>query len=442
MLLPFHFLRAQWAFTHLRGDALRRYQARRARGVVAYAIRHAPFYAAHWAGCDRSHWRHLPPVGKALMMAHFGTFNTRGIAREEAMEVALRAERTRDFAPTLPGGVTVGLSSGTSGYRGLFLASPAETAAWAGTALARVLHRVPRRGYRVAFFLRSNSNLYEKVGASRRVAFRWFDLMTPLDEAVAALNEFAPHLLVGPPSLLGMLADARREGTLRIAPERLVSVAEVLEPQERARLEAAFGVPAHQVYQCTEGFLAATCPAGRLHVQEDVVALQYEAVDSADPSRVTPVVTDLWRRTQPIVRYRLGDVLRLSDERACSCGCDWQVIEAIEGRCDDVCRFVLPDGTLRPFFPDTIRRLVLLADDRIRDYAAEQERPGHLRVYLDVAEDADFDAVARAVRASAEATVVGQYGCRPPCVEVERGLPPAAPGAKRRRVRRLDGGSP
>ncbi len=436
MSLPLHYLRAKWVFTRLKGDALRRYQDRRARALVAFAARHAPFYRAHWVGHDLAEWRTLPPVDKAAMMAHFGTFNTRGVGRDEAMEVALRAERTRDFAPTVRGDLTVGLSSGTSGHRGLFLVSPEERAAWAGTALARVLpHMLPPKGYRIAFFLRSNSNLYETVGASRRVHFRWFDLMTPLDEAVAGLNAFAPHLLVGPPSLLAMLAAERERGALRIAPERLVSVAEVLEPQERARLEAAFGVPVGQVYQCTEGFLAATCPAGRLHTQEDVVALQYESADANDPARVTPVVTDLWRRAQPIVRYRLGDVLRLSGE-TCPCGCAWQVIAAVEGRADDVCRFVGTGGELRAFFPDTIRRLVLLADDRIRDYAAEQERPGYLRLYLDVPDGAPFDAVTAAVRASAEATVA-QYGCRPLCLTIERGLPSVPPGAKRRRVRCL-----
>jgi phenylacetate-CoA ligase len=439
-----HFARAQWAFTHLRGRALADYQNRRARAVVRYAAARSPFYRDHWAGHDLADWRSLPTVDKPLMMALFGAFNTAGVSEEDALAVALRAEESRDFAPTLPGGLTVGLSSGTSGHRGLFLVSPAETAAWAGTVLARTLHRVPPRGYRVAFFLRSNSNLYERVGASRRVVFRWFDLMTPLAEAVAKLNDYAPALLVGPPSLLRMLAGEAARGALRARPGRLLSVAEVLEPEDRAHLEAAFGVAVHQVYQCTEGLLAATCPAGRLHVQEDLVALQYEPLDPADPLRASPIVTDLWRRTQPIVRYRLSDVLRLrpADALPCPCGSAFRVIDAVDGRCDDVLYFFESAAgkahrdALRPFFPDTVRRAVLLADPCVADYAAEQDRPGNLHLFLDVADGAPFDAIAAAVRESV-ASVVAQYGCRPAEIELERGVPATAPGAKRRRVRRL-----
>nr|CAA9237071.1 Adenylate-forming enzyme [uncultured Armatimonadetes bacterium] len=434
-----HFVRARWCFTRLRGGSLRRYQERRARRIVAFADARAPFYHEHWRGRDLRDWRALPTVDKRQMMAHFDTFNTRGIACEAAMAAALRAEQSRDFAPTIEG-LTVGLSSGTSGHRGLFLVGPEEQDAWAGTVLARTLHRLPRRGYRVAFFLRSNSNLYERVGGAR-VRFRYYDLMTPLPEAIARLNEYGPDLLVGPPSLLGMLADARAVGALGIRPERLLSVAEVLEPEDRSRLESVFGAPVHQVYQCTEGLLAATCPAGRLHVQEDLVALQYEPVEG-DTARVTPVVTDLWRRVQPIVRYRLGDVLRL-DPSPCPCGSTFQVLASIEGRCDDVCYFPHRDSGvgLRPFFPDTVRRMVLLASPDIADYQAVQERPGHLRVHLALpdAGGQDFGAVAAAVLASI-ADILAQYDCRLGDVEVEPGLVPVAPGAKRRRVRRTAGG--
>lgn len=430
-LIVAHFIRARWRWRTLRGPALARYRERHARRITAFAQRHAPFYAEHWHGHDPADWRHLPTIDKRLMMGAFDRFNTRGVGREEAMALALGAERSRDFSPMLRG-LTVGLSSGTSGHRGLFVVSPWESAAWAGTILARLL-TLRREGYRVAFFLRSNSNLYERVGG-RLVRFRFFDLMSPLAGSVAALNDFAPQIIVGPPSLLGFLADARVAGTLRVCPERLISVAETLEPQDRVRLESVFGAPVGQVYQCTEGLLAISCARGALHVQEDLVALQYEPLPG-DDGRVTPVVTDLWRRTQPIIRYRLNDVLRLAPGR-CPCGSPFQVLDAVEGRCDDVCHFDGIDGEARPFFPDTIRRMILLASPQIDDYRATQERCGHLRIALAVPPGIEFTPVAAAVRASVLATLA-QYHCRRPDLTIEEGLPPAVPGAKRRRVARL-----
>lgn len=436
LLVGGHFARARWRWKHLRGEALQRYQERRARAMVAYAERYSPFYRDHWAGQNLRDWRALPTVDKQLMMAHFDTFNTRGVGRDEAMRVALEAERSRDFRPVIRG-LTVGLSSGTSGHRGLFLVSRWEQAAWAGTILARTLHHLPRGRLRVAFFLRSNSNLYEQVGGTL-IQFRYFDLMLPLAEAVAALNDLQPHIIVGPPSLLGFLAIEREQGRLRCRPGRLISVAEVLEPQDEQRISGIFDAPVHQIYQCTEGLLAVSCERGSLHVQEDGVALQYESLPDGETSdvesakRVMPIVTDLWRRTQPIIRYRLNDVLRL-ESRPCSCGSAFQVIRSIEGRCDDVCHFASLDGDLRPFYPDTLRRMVLLASPDIADYQVVQEPQERLHVRLKLVPGASFEAVEGVVRESAKG-MFEQYGCRMPEVMVEEGLELLKPGAKQRRV--------
>ncbi|HEX2831510.1 MAG TPA: F390 synthetase-related protein [Thermoanaerobaculia bacterium] len=416
----FTFLAARRQFRSLRGEALARYQNERARSIVDYARAHSPFYRQHLdASVD---WRTLPTIDKQSMMASFDTFNTRGVRRDDAMAVALRAERDRNFAPTIDG-LTVGLSSGTSGHRGLFLVDEREQKTWAATILARALHRIRRT--RLAFFLRSNSNLYQRLGAF--LQFRYFDLMTPIDEAVAALNAYQPDLVVGPPSLLALLA---AQPSLRITPRRLISVAEVLEPQDAERLRARFGVDVHQIYQCTEGLLAVSCARGALHVQEDVVAVQCE---DAGEGRVVPIVTDLHRRIQPIIRYRLNDLLVLAPD-GCDCGSAFRVIERIEGRSDDVCHFVQPDGALRAIFPDTLRRAILLAHDAIDDYQITQRRPGALEVRLRITRDAQ-DVLLAAQRTLEE--TARQYDCLVPALTVEEGLEPRAAEQKRRRVRVL-----
>jgi phenylacetate-CoA ligase len=432
-LVVSHYVRANWRWHHLHSVALERYQNQRAQRLLAYVERHAPFYRQHWAGHDQRDWHHLPTVDKQVMMAHFDSFNTRGISKEAAMEVALRAERSRDFSPNIAG-LTVGLSSGTSGHRGLFLVSPEEQAAWAGVMVARALHRLPGSRVRVAFFLRSNSNLYEEIGGGP-IQFRYFDLMTPLNDAVRGLNSFQPHIVLGPPSLLGLLADEQTQARLSIHPQRLISIAEVLEVQDQRRLQTVFACPVHQIYQCTEGLLAVSCTAGSLHIQEDLVALQFEPVANGPEERVTPIVTDLWRTTQPIVRYRLNDILRLAPA-PCSCGSSFRVIAAIEGRSDDLCYFAAQTGGKRHFFPDTIRRMILLADPRITDYQAVQQRCGQLRIHLAVSPDANFDEIASSVRKSVDETIA-QYECRPAAVQIEEGLLPLPVGTKRRRVQRL-----
>ncbi len=440
-----HFIAARWRWQNLDAELLADYQEQRARRVVEFAQAHSPFYRRHWQGFDRFDWRSLPTVDKRQMMENFSEFNTCGVSLEQAMQVALQAETSRDFRPRLPGParLTVGLSSGTSGHRGLFLVSPHEQAAWAGSILARTLPRLPwealgRGGLRVAFFLRANSNLYQQT-RSALVRFRYFDLMQPLEESVAALNRFQPEVLIGPPLLLGLLASELGAGRLRARPQRLISVAEVLEPQDARRLEAAFQTPVEQVYQCTEGLLAVTCPMGSLHLQEDLVAVQLEPLEGSGEAAFTPILTDLRRTTQPIIRYRLNDVLVLG-RTPCRCGSVFRTLARIQGRCDDICYF--PEragGGLRPFFPDAIRRMVLLAHPQIEDYLALQDAPGRLRIHLALPAGS-FGAAAQAVRQQVLGVLLS-YDCQldaaPGSLEVVEGVPAPAPGVKRRRVQAL-----
>ncbi|MBC7842122.1 MAG: hypothetical protein H7099_07410 [Gemmatimonadaceae bacterium] len=422
------YVAARWRTATLHGQRLRAWQEHRATALVERVRERSPFYRELWAGAPASAWRSFPTVSKQAMMEDFDRFTTVGVTRDLAMQVALDAERRRDFSAVVHG-CTVGLSSGTSGHRGLFLVGPDEQTRWAGTILARAIPDL-RPGHRVAFFLRANSRLYERTSAV--VQFRFFDLMQPLDDVVASLNDFRPRLIVGPPSLLGLLADAKERGALRATPSRLVSVAEVLEPQDRARLERSFQAAVGEVYQCTEGLVAVTCRHGALHVQEDVMVMQTELTSPLDPTRVTPILTDLWRQTQPIIRYRLGDILRL-DAAPCACGSSWQRIAAVEGRQDDICWFPRGDDTLRPVFPDAIRRMILLADDRITEYRAEQHAAGTLEIHVAVRDPRDFADVAMRLREAAH-EMLREYGCRLGACSVSEGVSASLPGAKRRRV--------
>ncbi len=400
--------------------------------LVRWVNRHSSFYRKHWAGHDLEDWCGLPAVDKRLMMQNFSEFNTAGVSLEAAMTVALRAERETDFKPTVRGAndsaLTVGLSSGTSGHRGLFLVSPLETARWAGLILARALHRPLWHGERIAFFLRANSNLYERVGQGR-LRFQYFNLMTPLDVATHDLEKLQPTVLVAPPSML--LALARRKPNVR--PHSVIAVAEVLEPQDKTALESHFQVPVHSIYQATEGLIAVSCRCGRLHLQEDIVTVQLEPVSGdRTGSRFTPVLTDLWRRTQPIVRYRLNDILQL-DPDPCPCGNPWRVLLRVEGRSDDTLEFIGKHGTV-PVFPDTVRRAILLAHPQILEYAAQQSSPNQLRVWLEVAPGFETEAVS-AVRESLQREWA-RYRIQNSQLEIGLGIPRQIANQKRRRVTR------
>lgn len=390
------------------------YDARRARALSRFLRRDLP-RASFYAPYVGKPLAELPVVDKATVLAEFAGFNRYGVTLDQAMSVASEAERTRDFTPTIAG-VTVGLSTGTSGRPGVFLVSDRERRRWAGALMAQLLSPaslriIARRApLKVALFLRANSNLYETLGSSR-VEFRYCDLTRPLAEHVARLADV--DVLVGPPSVLRELTTL-----IQLRPTQVISAAETLEPDDAAAIEAAYGVPVEQIYQATEGLLGVSCPDGRVHLNEGYVHVEPEWLDS---ERFVPIVTDFTRTTQLVVRYRLDDVL-LAADGPCPCDRPGRSVRAVLGRCDDVLDLA---GT--PVYPDVLRHAVALAGPD--DYRIEQ----HGEVWRIALRGSSAAAVEREV-----GVVADRLGATPPKVETMP-WPVEAATDKRRRVRRVEG---
>jgi putative adenylate-forming enzyme len=143
--------------------------------------------------------------------------------------------------------------------------------------------------------------------------------------------------------MLIRLAEARDEGRISSRPMRIFSIAETLDPLDERRISRSFGMKVHQIYQCTEGFLAASCQEGTLHLNEDCVRIEPEWLNS-DRTKFIPIITDFTRTSQPVIRYRLNDILTLRSS-PCPCGSVMTAIESIEGRSDDVLEFKNRSGT-------------------------------------------------------------------------------------------------
>jgi putative adenylate-forming enzyme len=315
-------------------------------------------------------------MDKASMMESFNEMNTKGLDRDTALHIAIEGERTRDFLPTY-NGVSVGLSSGTSGHRGLFAISDHERYAWAGAVLAKFLPPGKLSGHRIAFFLRANNNLYQTID-SKNITFRYFDVYESMQKHISALAEYQPTVLIAPPSVLGIIADEVHSKNISIHPQKVISVAEVLTREDERYLKKAFSQKViFQAYQCTEGFLAHTCNKGSLHLNEDVVYIEKEFIDKR---RFVPIITDFRRTTQPIVRYRLNDILVLSD-KTCSCQAATSIISHIEGREDDIFLFKDKDDAIVNVFPDIIGRCLVYTKN-IKEYRVTQTDYGKVVVYL------------------------------------------------------------
>jgi phenylacetate-CoA ligase len=218
------------------------------------------------------------------------------------------------------------------------------------------------------------------------------------ERILAALERVAPHILHTYPTVLRDL--------ISLAPDRMsalhlrgVSVGSELSTQaERDGWAAVLGVPVRDEYSTEElGRIASQCPHGSYHLHEDVVKTEIVDEQGRPTDGLGEVVgTELHNRTMPFVRYRQGDLARISGDR-CSCGRRTRLLVDLVGRRND--GFVLGDGRHLPagFLLDVCYRAILgQAEDTVTAYRFVQR----------AADAADFEVVAGAAWGAASAAAI------------------------------------
>ena len=344
-------LRAAWR-THERWSPARigLHQVEGFQRLRAYAVARSRFYRERYAGLERAPLGALPPVTKDELMDHFDEAVTAPSLRLADIEAHLNQIVEEDADPSVPwrGRWWAAASAGTTGRRGIFIwdhrewasviASYARAPSWAG-----LPNRV-RRPVRVAIVTtRRPTHQSAVISATfNSVIFPTLRLDaadSPADLA-ARLGAFHPDLLIGYPSALRPLAAEQLAGRLGIEPRAVLSAAEVLDASASKAIEAAWGSAPVDIYGTTEtAGIASTCTSGRRHVYEDLVIV--EPVD-ADYRPVPPgvtgeriLVTVLFSRTLPLIRYEMSDRVRLGGH-GCPCGRSFRLLEEVEGRAEDI----------------------------------------------------------------------------------------------------------
>jgi phenylacetate-CoA ligase len=320
-----------------------------------FAQRQSPFYRRFHAGLDRRPLGDLPVLTKALMMEHFDELVTDRKVRLSDADAFLAGEPgDRLFRNRY----VVLSTSGSTGRRGVFLFDQAE---WL-TALAMITRPMAWAGLTSSGFrpprsamIASTTSWHYSTRISRSLASRILpalrlDAGESLDTIIDRLNDWQPEVLAVYPSVLRQLADAQLAGRLRIRLRSVATSAEVLPEETRRLVRQAWGLRVFDTYGATEyAPIAAECAYGRKHLFEDEAII--EVVDENGhpvPSGVRGdrvLLTVLGRRTQPLIRYEISDMVTPLDGE-CECGRPFQLIEAIEGRVEDVLHFA--DLTGRP----------------------------------------------------------------------------------------------
>lgn len=351
---------------------LREYQQRELTKLREFAYARSPLYQRFHKGLEGSPLGELPVLTKATLMDNFDQISTDPTVRLRDLEAYLAALQGDEL---FQGKYWVSSTSGSSGRKSIIpsnahewamiLASYLRANEWAGIT-AGLTHRVKMAMVSSTAPWHQSSRVAATVRSPLVVSER-LDAASPLPEIVARLNALQPDVLVAYASMIRTLAEEQLAGRLWIAPRAVNSSSEVLTAEARAHATRAWNVPPFNAYAATEtGGIAAECEQHRgMHLFEDLVIP--EVVD-ADYRPVAPgtmgdrlLVTVLFSRTIPLIRYEMTDRIRLAAE-PCPCGRPFRLVASTEGRTDDLLLLPRREGGSVPVHPVLFHQALDLLD--------------------------------------------------------------------------------
>jgi phenylacetate-CoA ligase len=407
---------------HWSRERLKRHEADGLRRLQAYAVARSPWYGRTLAGLEGAPLEELPVLTREDLIAH----------RDEIVtDPRLRGDVLERWLTDRPGDPLLGRYwlVATSGSSGRPLTLPFDEAEWAHVLASFVrgsdwagLRAGPLRRVRVATV--GTTRAWHMSGrAALTLPGAWsntlsIDVAEPFDRSVGRLNAWRPNLLVAYPSIAGALADEQLAGRLSIEPDVVMCGAEVLTADVRRRVEAAWGSRIVDHYAASEtAGIASECEARHgLHLYEDLLIVEVVGADNrAVPAGVFGerlLVTVLFGRTLPLIRYELHDSVRLAAGR-CPCGRPYRLLDRVAGRSEETVSMPGPGGRPVAVHPVVIHGVM----DRLRVAVWQVlASPDRLVVRLTGPADPATDGrVAADLRAA-----MAQLGIADPDVTVER----------------------
>ena len=329
-------------------ERLRAQQWERVQALVRHAWDTVPWYRAGWSAAGFrpgdlktwQDWDRLPALSKPDIRQH--------------------TARLVSSAPPK------GLKATTSGSSGTPVAVLRSHASW-GHAHANVIRGWGWNGIGVGDPYAYFWGLALDASGRRQAGLRdWFfnrQRLSAFEITPARARAFHAQLLRSParwgfgyPSAITNFADevlAQGLDGHALKWKAAVTTAEVLRPHQRERLQQAFGCTVVDSYGCAEvGVTGFGCEAGGMHVPIESVVVDTVPTDDG---RLEVLLTDLFNWSQPVIRYRIGDMVETAPAGECACGRALPRLGAIQGRAGDF--ITLPDGrTINGLLPYYIFR--------------------------------------------------------------------------------------
>ncbi len=388
----FNIRKLQQQFYKWNREKLEAHQKKQLKKIIEFSRKNSEYYANLFSGSDEISLEQIPIMTKSEMMDNFDLINTRNLRKEDLVAYTIAQEKKGQYS-RFQGEYSIGLSSGTSGNKALTVLSQNESDLYNCLLFSR--NGIPKsvKNRRILFALRRNNPTFKEI-SNFGTHLVYIDYTLSVEEIIKLINSKKLNILSGPPSLLVIISGKKDQIDHPI--KAVISYAEVLSKATREKLEEIYEVPIVEIYQGAEGFIASTCRCGSLHLNEDVLLIETLDVGDKIGNAKNLLITDLYRTTQPIIRYEMNDIIELQEAK-CNCGSCFRVIDKIHGRSDDIFHLQNSNGEISYLFPDYVRRSINQASQEIEEYQAIQKAMDKIEIRIVLKSEKNREAIEKKI---------------------------------------------
>ena len=154
------------------------------------------------------------------------------------------------------------------------------------------------------------------------------------------LTRYGAQFLYGYPSVMYLFAKNLHDLGLTLPRlKAVVTTAEMLLPQYRKGIEEWLGCPVFNDYGSNDGGTESyECRLHQGFHYNDLQSILETDHSGASGAEGALLITNLWNRSTPFIRYENGDIAKLSNQR-CACGAAFPLIASVQGRTTDIISF-------------------------------------------------------------------------------------------------------
>lgn len=327
-------------------EAWEQYQTQQLRRLLLHAYSHVPYYTTlfntfnitieHIQHYTLTDFRNIPFLEK----------NTLRLEGTSSL-LAKKREPSGEFYA----------SSGSTGTPTRILFSAAMHQRWSAVFEARIrnwanlsIHdaRGMIGGRRVVKDANDNGPYYRYNTVEKQVYFSAYHISSKnVSNYIEGMKKHHIQYMTGYAMSNFFLARFIKANNLR-APKlaAVITSSEKLTPEMRSLFAEVYQCKTFDSYSGLEACgLISECEHGKLHISPDVgiIELLKEDASYAQPGETGEAVcTGFLNYDQPLIRYRIGDLIKLSANQQCNCGRQMPIVDEIVGRIEDT--VIGPDG--------------------------------------------------------------------------------------------------